>query len=60
MKCTNCKVEMEKGHLVQNGLAWSKVSQIGLTITKALSFGGSIVNAYKCPSCKNIQLKSED
>lgn len=59
MKCSNCKVEMEKGHLVQNGLAWSKVSQIGLKITKALSFGGSIVDAHKCPSCQNIQLFAE-
>ncbi len=60
MKCPNCKIDMQKGTLFGNGMVWSSKKQIGVAITKwSIGGSGKMVSAYRCPSCKIVQLQSE-
>ena len=58
MKCSDCKVEMEKGTLTNTGNVWTSKNVYGLGFMKTLT-GGKIVLAYHCPNCKKINLVTE-
>lgn len=55
MKCPICKVEMEKGGLINNGNLWFNE---GFQVSaNRMSFkGGEVTYAYRCPECGKVEL----
>lgn len=61
MKCLKCGEEMEKGALTGDSTHWMRGDGIMGGVLKIFNvgFGSPRVWAYRCPTCKKIELVSE-
>lgn len=62
MKCEKCNIEKEKGYLRMDGTMWQRFitwvkGEVGNF--RGVNFKGVIAIAWKCPTCKKIDLISE-
>lgn len=55
MQCPNCKIEMEKG-IILNGIHWIPANQWR---ARLIGGTGERVYAFRCPKCGRVELTTE-